>query len=155
MVKFLIFLVPLLGLAGGGAAGFFLREPPAETEADAVPEEHPEEADAAAAPSPVAFDDLFVVPVLRDGQTWGHVVAALGVTSPRTEAADILVREPILRDALTEALFLHASLGDFDADFMSPDPMNRLRLRLNRVIRAELGDPDARVLIVSMARQGS
>lgn len=140
-------LIVLMG-AGGAAAGFVLRPPPDEGgEVDAAPLELPK-LDAVS-----TLRDGFIVPVLRDGRVWSHVILTLGVSSDQTAEDVIVSREPLLRDGLTEALFLHGSLGGFDGDFTEATSMARLRTRLDAVLQARLNDPSAKILIVSMARQ--
>ncbi len=149
MAKLLPILIVLIALIGGGAAGMFLRPPPPEPAEDEAPEpEIVEEAQAVA-----TFRDGFVVPILRDGRVWSHVVLILGVEADRTTRETMLLQEPVLRDGMNEVLFRHGSLGGFDGDFTEPLAMNRLRKRLNEVLQKRLDDPTARVLIVSMARQ--
>jgi hypothetical protein len=146
-MRIVILLLPVLALLGGAGAAWLLRPQDAAL-AEAAPAPPPE------GPSQLlTLREMFVVPVLRDGRSWGHVVLELGVESPRLTNEDILRREPLLRDGLNEALFVHASLGGFDGTFTAIEPLNRLRLRLNEVVTARLGDPDARVLITSIVRQ--
>jgi len=142
-----ILLVVLMGV-GGAVGGYMVRPPPEDPEPGEPVVEDVPKIEAAA-----TFRDGFIVPVLRDGQVWSHVILALGVASDQTEQEAIFQREPILRDGLTEALFLHGSLGNFDGDFTDPNAMARLRERLDAVLQARLDDPTAHVLIVSMARQ--
>ena len=145
MAKILALFAIALSLVGGAAAGHFLK-PVADNadESEAVPEQ-PKALDAVA-----TLREAFVVPILRDGQVWSH-----GVASDNTGQEDILLREPVLRDGLTEALFLHGSLGGFDGNFTDPVSMQRLRLRLDDVLRERLDDETARVLISSVTRQSS
>ncbi|SDY44468.1 hypothetical protein SAMN05444004_101458 [Jannaschia faecimaris] len=136
-------------IAGGGtAAGFFLQPVPQRNDGAGVLASVPENLESVA-----SFRDGFIVPVLRDGQVWSHVVLFLGVSSDRTEGDVIISREPLLRDGMTEALFQHGSLGGFDGDFTNAASMARLRERLDLVLQTRLDDPTAKVLIVSMARQ--
>ena len=153
MAKLFPLVLILVALIAGTGAGQFLKPAPdPEAEAEA----------AAHAPEPeghhdtvVTFRDGFIVPVLRDGQVWSHVILSLGVEADGSTQESVLLREPVLRDALTEALFLHGSLGGFDGDFTEPGAMSRLRARLDAVVSGRLGDPTARVLIASLARQSS
>ena len=144
MGRVVLILLAVAALTGGAGAGWVLR-PAGEVAAEA------------AAPDPVqqivSLKDGFVVPVLRDGRIWTHVVLTLAIEAHGASEDDILRQEPVLRDALTEALFRHGSLGGFDGDFTGPLEMNRLRTRLNEVVASRLDDPTARVLIVAMARQ--
>lgn len=155
MGKLVPLAVVVVALAGGSGAGFVLRPAPAE-HPDAAAETEP--SPAAEAPEPgtggtVALDAPFIVPVLRDGQVWSHVVLTLGISSGAIPSEEIVLKEPLLRDGLMEALFLHGSLGGFEGDFTEPGAMIRLRRRLDDMVARRLGDPDARALIVSMARQ--
>lgn len=148
MGKILPLLLVLLLGAGGAAAGYYLRPAPdPEAAEEAVPEE-PEEVDSA-----TTLRDGFIVPVLREGRVWSHVVLRLGVSSDFVPEEEIATLEPLLRDGLNEALFLHGNLGGFDGDFTDPTAMARLRARLDDVLRDRLEDETAKVLIVSMARQ--
>lgn len=150
MAKILALFVLLIALGGGGAAGYILRPAPPEPEMADAPPPEPE----LVTPSTVVtFDRSFIVPVLRGGRAWSHVVLALGVESDRLGTEVIHNREPVLRDSFNEALFLHGSLGDFDGDFTEPMAMSRLRTRLNLAASTALDDDTARVLIVSIVRQ--
>ncbi|WGH80176.1 flagellar basal body-associated protein FliL [Jannaschia ovalis] len=151
MGKLLPVLLVLAALAGGGVAGHALR--PAPPEGEPEPEAEPVRAEVPEDERFVTFREAFIVPVLRDGRLWGNVILNLGVEGRNVGRDAILLREPLLRDGLTEALFRHGSLGGFDGNFTEALAMNGLRLRLNEVARALLDDPEARVLIVSMARQ--
>ena len=151
MAKLIALAVILIALLGGAAAGHFLRPPPPEGEEE--PAHVTEEVVDLSAPEIVSLRDMFVVPVLRDGRVWSHVVLTLGVETHVQSREEVLLNEPLLRDGLNEALFLHASLGGFDGDFTAAISMNRLRTRLNDVVTTLLGDSAARVLIISLARQ--
>ena len=146
--------IVLVALVGGAGLGHALRPVP-----EPVPEAEPgaEAAAPEAAPAGeagvITLEEPFLVPILRDGQVWSHVVLRLGVSVPGQEAEVIRAREPVLRDGLMEALFVHGSLGGFEGDFTEPEAMARLRRRLDEMVAARLGAPEARALIVSMARQ--
>ncbi|GIT91628.1 flagellar motor protein MotA [Jannaschia pagri] len=150
MGKIIAAAVVLIALLGGAGAGHVLRPPPPEPEEPVVPEV--EETDLSS-PEVVAFRDPFVVPVLRDGRVWSHLVLSLGVESHAVARETILLQEPLLRDGMNEVLYLHASLGGFDGDFTASPAMTRLRQRLDDVVSQRLEDDDARVLIMSMVRQ--
>lgn len=150
MGKLLPLAIVLVATLGGGVAGHALRPPAPEGAAEAPDGPEPSRP---AEDAIVSFRDGFVVPVLRDGHVWGHVVLSLGAQADHTTREDILLREPLLRDSLNQALFLHSNLGGFDGDFTAPQVMERLRERLDGALAAELADETARVLIVSMARQ--
>jgi len=155
MMKIIAAAVVLLALIAGAGAGYVLKPPPTEEElaAKAEADAHAEANQTLAAPEVVSLRDHFVVPVLRDGRIWSHVVLSLGVETHTASREEVLIREPLLRDGLNESLFLHASLGGFEGDFTAAANMNRLRARLNGVVTSLLDDGDARVLIISMARQ--
>ncbi|WP_299654760.1 hypothetical protein [uncultured Jannaschia sp.] len=156
MGKLIPIAVILVALLGGGAAGYLLKPPPVEDEhAEEVDPMAKPEKDALAEPSAVTLRDAFVVPVLRDGRVWSNVIVTLGVRSEQTPEEKVLSREPVLRDGLNQALFLHGSLGGFDGDFTEPRAMERLRKRLDEVVMRHLSDETARVLIVSLARQSA
>ncbi len=106
-----------------------------------------------AAPEVTTLRDNFIVPVLREGKVWSHVVLTLGIESHVVPHDGVIEREPILRDGLNEALFLHASLGGFDGEFTATVNMTRLRDRLDGVVQRLLPDAKARSLIIAMVRQ--
>ncbi|WP_299818241.1 hypothetical protein [uncultured Jannaschia sp.] len=156
MGKLIPVAVILVTLLGGGAAGYVLKPPPAE-EKPAEEGAHvakPVKADLVE-PSAVTLRDPFVVPVLRNGHVWSNVIVTLGLRSEQTPEEKILLREPVLRDGLNQALFLHGSLGGFDGDFTEPRAMERLRKRLDEVVIRHLSDETVRILIVSLARQSA
>ncbi|MGB3406449.1 MAG: flagellar basal body-associated protein FliL [Jannaschia sp.] len=150
MVKIIAAGAILIALLGGATAGHFLRPVPPESEAVA---EDTDPMPDLSAPEVVSLRDMFVVPVLRDGRVWSHVVLSLGIETHAVTRDEVLLKEPLLRDGMNEALFMHASLGGFDGDFTAAVSMNRLRTRLNDVVTAMLADKAARVLIISLARQ--
>ena len=154
MGRIVAIAVAATALIGGAAAGHFLRPAPVEGEAIEAAAPPPPATPHAGDENVVTLTDGFIVPILRDGIVWSHVVLTLGVGSETVPREDILLREPLLRDAFMEMLFLHGSLGGFDGDFTEPQAMNRLRRRLDDAVAHKLDDPSAKVLIVSIARQG-
>lgn len=157
MAKLIPIVIILVALLGGAGAGHVLK-PAADPAGAEMAEGHVPEAEAehqTGLATVITFRDGFIVPVLRDGQVWSHVILSLGVEADGSDQETVLLREPVLRDALTEALFLHGNLGGFDGDFTEAGAMARLRSRLDSVVSARLGDPTARVLIASLARQSS
>lgn len=167
MGKLVPIAIVVVALAAGAGAGHLLRPAPVEVEDDPTRGGEAPDGGAATGAAPVipkphsgeesvvSLRDNFVVPVLRDGRVWSYVVLTLGVVAGATEGDQILLREPLLRDGLMEALFLHGSLGGFENDFTEPQAMIRLRRRLDDMVERRLGDPTARILIVSMARQAT
>jgi hypothetical protein len=138
--------VALAGV-GGGVAGHLLRPPPAEAAAEAAPPapEGPREG--------IPLRDPFVVPILRDGRIWSHVVLSLGLEGAGLTPELVAAREPRLRDALNRSLWLHGSLGGFDGDFTQIGAMTRLSERLDPIAAELLEDPSARVLLIGLTRQ--
>ncbi len=154
MGKLIPIAIVLLTAAGGAGAGFVMRPAPPIEETTAAPVPAPSDPARPGLESAVTLRDTFVVPVLRDGHVWSYAVLTLGVISDTLDSEQILLREPLIRDGLMEALFLHGSLGGFDDDFTQPQAMIRLRRRLDDMIERRLADPTARILIESLARQG-
>ncbi|CUH40654.1 hypothetical protein JSE7799_03389 [Jannaschia seosinensis] len=153
-MRILIALVIVVLAGAGGLYGGFLTRP-------AVPAEDHDAAPVVAEPKEevsegniIQLKNSFVVPVLRDGRIWSHAVLMLGVEAGQTSSEAILLREPVLRDAINEALFRHGSQGGFDGNFTDSLMLNRLRTTLNQVVRQRLSDETARVLIMAMSRQG-
>lgn len=155
MAKIVAIGVVAVSLLGGAGAGQLLKPvPPPEEGGDEMRALETTDFLHVGEESVVTLRDAFIVPILRDGMVWSHVILTLGVSAEATSRESILLREPILRDALTETLFVHGSLGGFDGDFTEPRSMGRLRQRLDDAVKRRLDDPTARVLIVSVARQG-
>ncbi|MHA3914357.1 flagellar basal body-associated FliL family protein [Halovulum sp. GXIMD14793] len=163
MGKLLPILLVLLGLGGGVGAGMFLRPPPEEAECA-------EDADCEAEDAhkgPIAKDELkdnedtafavfkkqFVIPMLTDGKVTGLVVVsvAIAVDSGHVEAAFAL--EPRLRDAFLRVLFVHASSGGFNGNFLNERKIDDLKGRLNEVADPIVGDSFQEVLLTEVVRQ--
>jgi hypothetical protein len=136
----------LLAALGGAGAGHLMRPaaPPDAAETPPPPDSEPQAAE---------LRDPFVVPILRDGRIWSHVVLTLGIESRVMTADEIFAREPRLRDGLNRTLWTHGSLGGFDGDFTAADAMLRLRERLDAVAVQLLEDETARVLLIGVTRQ--
>lgn len=62
-------------------------------------------------------------------------------------------REPKLRDAFLQAMFLHAQSGGFDGAFIAPGPMADLRGALRMAARDVIGPAVHDVLVTEIARQ--
>ena len=139
MGKLVPIAIVLLTAAGGAGAGFVLRPAPTVDEAAAVSAPVTTDPARPGLESAVTLRDTFVVPVLRDGHVWSYAVLTLGVISDTLDSEQILLREPLIRDGLMEALFLHGSLGGFDDDFTQPQTMIRLRRRLDDMIERRPG----------------
>lgn len=161
MRKLLPVLLALIGLAGGGGAGYIFRpQPEAKTEATAgCP---PNGATATETPPPagnesetefVKLNNQFVVPVVENGAVVAMVILSLSLEVPKGEAAKVFEREPKLRDSLLQTLFNHANAGGFKGSFTDPLAMETLRTALLETARGVMGAAVSSVLITDIVRQ--
>lgn len=160
IVRFLPFVLPLLGLGAGVAAGFVLRpaaEPAADSAAapDAATEAAKPDEDDGTPPEYAKINNQFVVPVLEGGRVVSMVVLSLSIEIPAGGAQSVYDREPKLRDSFLRVLFDHANAGGFRGSFTDGSTMVLLRRALVEAARAVLGDTARDVLITDIVRQDS
>lgn len=162
MGKLIPILLALIGLAGGGAAGYFLRPPPdaglAENpcgEAAPAPE-HDSEAPAAegeATAEYVKLNNQFVIPVVEQGQVASLVILSLSLEVKIGGTEKVYASEPKLRDSLLQVLFDHANSGGFRGAFTETANLDELRRTLLEAARQVLGKDVSGVLIADIVRQ--
>ena len=140
-MKLILSLLLIAGLGAAGVAGGLALAPDHEA---AAPDPLPE-------PEILSLPREFVVPLVRDGRVHGHVVMTIGLETGAIAREDLLVREPLLRDRLLEAMLRHGATGGFDGRFTDVLEMNRLRLALREAVRQAA--PDVDVLILSINRR--
>jgi len=174
--KLLPVVLALIGLAGGLAAGAFLKPAPAPEEPAAsetaetktAPAEHPAPAETAAEADPLAhdspadpeakweyakLDNQFVVPVMGDGRVASMVVLSISLEITPGHGNDVFAREPKLRDSFLRVLFAHERAGGFSGVFTDQRVMGELRGRLREAARAVLGKIVNDVLVTDILRQ--
>ncbi|KIT14295.1 hypothetical protein [Jannaschia aquimarina] len=144
-MRLLIGIVLVLLAAIGGAGAAYVTRAPSSDHAE-PPEPLPQT-------EYVALRRELIIPIVVDGRVRAHVVMGLGVHSETLPTEEILRREPILRDRLLEASFLHAAAGGFDGRFTEVLRMNRLRVALGEAASAALAPHDAQILIQSIDRR--
>ncbi|KEO54550.1 flagellar basal body-associated FliL family protein [Thioclava pacifica] len=165
--KIIPVLLALIGLAGGGAAGYFLRPPPAPAEetGECVP------VDPHAAPAEDAHGDghgnevttsefvklnnQFIVPLVTEGRVSGLVILSLSLEVRVGETEAVYRAEPKLRDAFLQVLFDHANAGGFRGVFTGSANMDLLRKALTETAREILGPGVIAVLVSDIVRQDS
>lgn len=173
MRKILPILLALIGLGAGGAAGYFLRPPPAAIEAEMATQsetssaEQGHEGASAEAGSDTAKDgaeptveyvklnNQFVVPVITHGAVSSLVVLSLSIEVTVGNTEKVYAAEPKIRDTLLQVLFDHANAGGFEGEFTETAKMEDLRSALTEATRTILGDIVKQVLISDIARQDS
>ncbi|PFG61607.1 flagellar basal body-associated protein FliL [Thioclava sp. ES.031] len=174
--KLLPLLLGLIGLAGGGAAGYFLRPapPPAEHASDTAAAEGAAEGDHGAASEahgdPAADDhgaegdvtsefvklnNQFIVPLVTESRISGMVILSLSLEVRVGETEAVYRAEPKLRDAFLQVLFDHANTGGFQGLFTDSANMSRLRRALTETARSILGPGVLAVLVSDIVRQDS
>ncbi len=164
----------LTGLAGGVAAGLYLR-PAAGPDDHAAAEDHaaaapddPAGADAhgeagsddhaeadGTSPEYVKMNNQFVVPVVRDGRVAAMVVLSLSIEVEPGNTEAVYDREPKLRDVFLQVLFDHANIGGFSGSFTDGSNLIVLRTSLKESAALVLGTVVRDVLITDIARQDS
>lgn len=164
MRKLLPVLLAILGLAGGGGAGYFLRPAPAPATAEAAAEANAAGAEAGhAEPAAAAehgekreyvkLNNQFVVPVVEGSRVAALVILSLSLeTAPGSNEAVFSI-EPKLRNAFLQVLFDHANAGGFRGNFTDPNLLDNLRRALLEAAKRELGPIVTDVLIVDIVRQ--
>lgn len=164
----------LTGLAGGVAAGLYLRPAPgpeghaaADDHAEATPDEasgtdehgeagsgdHAE--DDGTSPEYVKMNNQFVVPVVQDGRVAAMVVLSLSIEVEPGNTEAVYDREPKLRDVFLQVLFDHANVGGFSGSFTDGSNLIVLRTSLKEAAALVLGTVVRDVLITDIARQDS
>lgn len=152
-------LILLLAIAGGAAAGHFLRPAPADHAEDssggydsAKQDSGKEDADASDR-SFVKVGRQTIIPVIEDGEAVSLMLFELAVDVPAVFTDRVHQLEPRLRDAFLSELYLMARSGAFLGDFTERRVIDELRRNLSTAARRELGNDGAEVLILDVMRQ--
>lgn len=168
MTKLIPVILALVGLLGGGAAGYFLR--PAATEEATAPETaasheaaapaegaHGEAAQDSEHPTAeyVKLNNQFVIPLLEGGQVGSLVVLSLSLEVTVGSTEKVYAAEPKIRDVLLQVLFDHANAGGFTGAFTDTAKMEDLRRALLEGVRSVLGNIATAVLVSDIVRQDS
>ncbi|HEY0276405.1 MAG TPA: flagellar basal body-associated FliL family protein [Paenirhodobacter sp.] len=173
MRKILPVLMVILGVAIGGASGWFLRPAPKpEATAEACTENCPPTAPTAegghgaeattdahgapidpAATEFVKLNNQFIVPDIRDGAVASLIVLSLSIEVGVGQTEKVYTLEPKLRDVLLQVLFDHANAGGFRGDFTSAGKMVDLKRALLEACQSVLGKDARNVLISDIVRQ--
>lgn len=156
MRKILPVLLAIIGLLGGGAAGYFLRPAPgADHPPEGEAEAHPPAEEDAAPPEYVKLNNQFIVPLLEGGHITSMVILALSIEVKAGTADTVYSREPKIRDAFLQVLFDHANTGGFRGSFTDAANLVFLRKALTETAVGVVGDSVTDVLITDIARQDS
>jgi hypothetical protein len=169
MRKLLPILLAVVGLIGGGGAGYLLRPPAAvNTAADkcgnpgtettgherVLPDDGAEtDTEAVPAHEYVKLNNQFVVPIVENGEVAALVILSITLEVAAGATEQIYAREPKLRDVFLQVLFDHANSGGFGGAFTESNNMDMLRNALLEVARKSLGAAVVDVLIVDIVRQ--
>ncbi len=172
MSKLLPIVFVLIGLGAGVGAGIVLKPASEETACvegapmDGAPseggdmvscEEEEKAKKRAAKPMvPTSFASLkkqFVVPVLKEDKVVALVVASVSLEVDEGTEENAFQKEPKLRDAFLQVLFVHAHSGGFDGDFTAPAAVDDLKERLYEVAAPIVGETLHDVLLTEILRQ--
>ena len=152
MKKFLPFLLGLVGLLGGAAAGWFLRPlpDPANAAAPAVPQHY---APAPANTVTMRLPNQFIVPVIEQGRVRSMMVMSLALELVEDHGISLDRHEARLRAVFLQTMFDYANLGGFEGVFTSGEALLTLRRTLREAARQEMGPKVHDVLITELLRQ--
>lgn len=167
MGKILPILVVLVGLGGGGAAGYFLRAEPKDDMASGATHDCPApeailaSADGGAADEKVKevgtefvnFENQFVVPVTSSDAIVSMVVISLTLEVSSGTSEAIFRQMPRLRDSFLDVLFDHSSTGGFSARFVNGSGLRELRDILLETAVGTAGTAVQDVLIADLIQQ--
>lgn len=182
-MKLLPVILGVVGLAGGIAAGHFLK--PAEEkkemaagDAKMADGEHHEEMakdsyddgkggeHAASAEQHeektteelltqdfIKLSKQFVVPIVEDDRVGSLIVISMAIEADQGFSDIIFQYEPKIRDEFLSVLFKHAQSGGFHGVFTADQPMHDLRSALLNAARNVLGTTVKGVLVTDIVRQ--
>lgn len=166
MKKLIPVILALVGLLGGGAAGYVLRPAPAEEPEAAAEGAHtnaaPAEGGHAAAGTEdpeqptseyVKLNNQFVVPIIESERVRSLVVLSLSLEVTVGSTEKVYAAEPKIRDILLQVLFDHANAGGFQGAFTDTAKMEDLRRALLEAVRNVLGEAVTAVLVSDIVRQ--
>lgn len=173
-------ILAIIGLAGGVAAGHFLKPAPdpaemAEGGHDAAPApavdhggghsdpppEDPSTIPVAADHNPeddakyeyIALDKQFIVPLVNETRVQAMIILSLSLEAT-VDGVDLAHRRsPKLRDVFLQVLFRHAHSGGFNGVFTGGQAMADLRAGLRDAAKGVLGDAVNDVLVTDIVRQ--
>lgn len=159
MRKILPILMALIGLLGGGAAGYFLR-PASDPAGDAAQQEHAAEGEGEAAaeggePSVeyVKLNNQFVIPVVEKERVTALVILSLSLEVKTGSTEKVYSVEPKLRDSFLKVLFDHANAGGFRGSFTESRNLENLRRALLETAQLTLAKDVSNILISDIVRQ--
>lgn len=166
--KILIWMIPILALVVGTAAGSLMApETAAETDAAAIEAEQSQE-DAAArhdrqkpeggeedgTAAWFSFPNQFFVPLVRRGEIDDMMVLTLTIETTEPAKESVEVQQHRLRDALLRSLIIHANTGGFSGNYTAEAKLQKLRDDL-LVAAVRVAGADIRaVLIEDIAATG-
>ncbi|MFK7945382.1 MAG: flagellar basal body-associated FliL family protein [Paracoccaceae bacterium] len=167
MKKILPIILLILGVAGGGVAGVFLKPPEEPPEEDgqakdearhAATRENSDSEDLTEGEAPtnrafVKVGRQTIVPVLDGGETRALMLFELAVDVPAASANIVHEMEPRLRDAFLRELFQMSYTGAFLTEFTDDRVIEELRRNLTRAARQYVGEDAREVLILDVMRQ--
>lgn len=180
--KIAIWLLPLLALIGGSAAGGFLAPKPETGAAETAGEDHATEAGnhgmaatQAAADghgtgahgggdrgsgddkNPAAwftFPSQFFIPLVRRGEIEGMIVLTLTIETTEADLPEVENQQHRLRDALLRSLIIHANSGGFSGNYTAEAKLERLRTSLHTAAVKASGPKVRAVLIEDIGQAG-
>lgn len=171
MGKIFPVLLMIVGLVGGGSAGYFMQPEPAEMVACEEINGKTQEEDQCVEISSdtesvksgenietsnlgyVKLTKQFVVPVLKENRVTALVVMSLSIEITDSMSEMVYEKEPKLRDSFLKVMLAHANSGGFEGQFTTGEPMKDLRGSLREAAREILGYDVTDVLVTDILRQ--
>lgn len=154
----------LLAVAGGGAAGFFLKpapEAPAEgadahaEDAGAGEEETAEAggAEEVQARTYVQIGRQFIIPIVEGRETQALMLFELAVDVPIGYGDVVFDQELRLRSAFNDVLFSMSHTGAFSENYTDDLIIAELKSKLGAAVERYVDTPTYEILILDMLRQ--
>lgn len=180
-MKLLPVILGIVGIAGGAAAGHFLK--PAELSSDDKmamaagdpksgkqdgkpaadkqvakkdhdhDDDHKAPATALSDADYVKLNKQFVVPIVEGERVSSLIVISMALEADQGLSETIFQFEPKIRDEFLSVLFKHAQSGGFTGVFTADQPMQDLRSSLLYAAQSVLGRAVRSVLVTDIVRQ--
>ncbi|MEM1343275.1 MAG: hypothetical protein AAGI34_01695 [Pseudomonadota bacterium] len=142
----------MLGVAGGGALGLFLKPAPEAAVTEAKPETPPEPDDDAP-PEFVSLGRRLVIPVVEGRETRALMLFEVAIDVAADDSDEVYAKLPRIQDAFLRELMLMSYTGAFMETYTDTRVLNELRRKLAAAAQAQVSVAVRDVLILDAVRQ--